>query len=128
MSSSDFRLRILQICVHCFVINIVLAEMAGEGEGPLYGFLTPSDGSGGLTGVWRGFTDTSTSHGLPHIRRVAGKWLPACVVVFSSDLLYYFWSFLLISSIQNGGVLGGSRPRTNFPEFEVVRQMQTSTY
>ncbi|KAI0217764.1 hypothetical protein LSAT2_030469 [Lamellibrachia satsuma] len=31
-----------------------------------------SDGSRGLKGVWRGFTDTTTSHGVPHVRRAYG--------------------------------------------------------
>ena len=52
--------------------------MTERTEKSLYTFLTPADGAGdgervGPGSVWRGFTDTTTAHGVPHVRRSVGK-------------------------------------------------------
>ncbi|KAK2176079.1 hypothetical protein NP493_686g00003 [Ridgeia piscesae] len=52
-------------------------EMSVKADRQLYTFLTPSDEAGrgervGPGSVWRGFTDTTTSHGVPHVRRSVG--------------------------------------------------------
>ena len=54
-------------------------EMSEKADRQLYTFLTPSDGAGrgervGPGSVWRGFTDTTTSHGVPHVRRSVGQF------------------------------------------------------
>ncbi|KAK2176081.1 hypothetical protein NP493_686g01016 [Ridgeia piscesae] len=79
--------------------------MSVKADRQLYTFLTPSDEAGrgervGPGSVWRGFTDTTTSHGVPHVRRSVGVvkicfWCLITVVCVTA-LVYH----LTMSSIQ----------------------------